>query len=161
MPRGFSARPARSLRRAAALRNVVGKEPDARESASTGAWSSWLLHEQSAVDLDRRAGGLLMGAPAALRVALGQPDRYSRMMIVNAGTEPTAAQLKRAGVVRIALVAGERDATAQVEASREAPRRGRRRSALLQLGQDRALLRRLECPANDAEALDWTLSEWR
>lgn len=69
--------------------------------------------EPNAIDLDRRLlVGYSLGAPAALRVALKQPGRYQRMMIVNASTEPSAAQLKKAGIVRIALVAGERDSTA-------------------------------------------------
>lgn len=70
-------------------------------------------HENGSVDLGRRVlVGYSLGAPAALRVALAQPGRWQRLVIVNAGTEPSAAQLGRAGITRIALVAGEQDATA-------------------------------------------------
>jgi predicted esterase len=74
-----------------------------------------LLAEREAdgVDLGRRVlVGYSLGAPAALRIALEQPGRWQRLMIVNAGTEPSAAQLKKAGITRIALVAGEADGTA-------------------------------------------------
>lgn len=69
--------------------------------------------EPDEVDLGRRILiGYSLGAPAALRVALAQPGRWQRMMIVNAGTEPSALLLKKAGISRIALVAGEADRTA-------------------------------------------------
>lgn len=72
-----------------------------------------LLAERESVDLGRRVLiGYSLGAPAALRIALAQPGRWQRLMIVNAGTEPSAAQLEKAGIRRIALVAGEQDATA-------------------------------------------------
>lgn len=72
-----------------------------------------LLAERESVDLGRRVLiGYSLGAPAALRIALGQPGRWQRLMIVNAGTQPSAAQLGKAGIRRIALVAGEQDATA-------------------------------------------------
>ena len=65
------------------------------------------------LDLGRRVLiGYSLGAPAALRIALAQPGRWQRLMIVNAGTEPSAAQLRKAGITRVALVAGEQDATA-------------------------------------------------
>lgn len=65
------------------------------------------------VDLTRRAlVGYSLGAPAALRMALDQPGRYQRLMIVNASIEPSKAQLARAKVSRVAFVAGEADRTA-------------------------------------------------
>jgi predicted esterase len=61
---------------------------------------------------ERRAlVGYSLGGPAALRVALAEPGRYQRLMIVNASVVPSAAQLEKAQVTRIALVAGERDRT--------------------------------------------------
>lgn len=69
--------------------------------------------EPEKVDLGRRVLiGYSLGAPAALRLALAQPGRWQRLMIVNAGTEPSAAQLRKAGITRVALVAGDQDATA-------------------------------------------------
>ncbi|MCK6538135.1 MAG: hypothetical protein L6Q84_34610 [Polyangiaceae bacterium] len=69
--------------------------------------------EPDKVDLGRRVLiGYSLGAPAALRVALAQPGRWQRLMIVNAGTEPSAAQLRKSGITRVALVAGEQDTTA-------------------------------------------------
>lgn len=56
--------------------------------------------------------GYSLGAPAALLQVTRSPGRYERLMLVNASTEPTPAQMKRAGIVRVALVAGQRDATA-------------------------------------------------
>jgi pimeloyl-ACP methyl ester carboxylesterase len=65
------------------------------------------------VDAKRKAlVGYSLGAPAALRIALAQPGQWSGLMIVNAGVEPSAATLRKAGVRRIALVAGERDRSA-------------------------------------------------
>lgn len=69
--------------------------------------------EPEKVDLGRRVLiGYSLGAPAALRIALAQPGRWQRLMLVNAGTEPSAAQLRKAGITRVALVAGDQDATA-------------------------------------------------
>jgi pimeloyl-ACP methyl ester carboxylesterase len=66
------------------------------------------------IDAGRKAlVGYSLGAPAALRVALAQPGQWSGLMIVNASVEPSAATLRKAGVLRIALVAGERDRSAQ------------------------------------------------
>jgi predicted esterase len=56
--------------------------------------------------------GYSLGAPAALLQAIQEPGRYDRLMIVNASVEPAAAMMKKAGVRRVALVAGARDATA-------------------------------------------------
>jgi predicted esterase len=55
--------------------------------------------------------GYSLGAPAAMLQVMREPYRYDRLMIVNASMEPSVAQMKRAGVRRVALVAGERDAT--------------------------------------------------
>lgn len=64
------------------------------------------------VDLERRALiGYSLGAPAALRMTLREPGRWQRLMIVNAPVVPSAAQLTRAGITRIALVSGGRDRT--------------------------------------------------
>lgn len=56
--------------------------------------------------------GYSLGAPAALLQVMREPSRYDRLMIVNASVEPAAAAMKKAGVKRVALVAGARDATA-------------------------------------------------
>ena len=56
--------------------------------------------------------GYSLGAPAALLQVVREPGRYHRLMLVNASVAPTAAQLKKAGIERVALVAGARDATA-------------------------------------------------
>ncbi len=71
------------------------------------------LVEQESLGAGRRAiVGYSLGAPAALQIALGQPGRWQRLMIVNASVVPSAAQLKRAGVTRLVLVAGDHDRTA-------------------------------------------------
>lgn len=65
------------------------------------------------IDTRRKAlVGYSLGAPAALRIALAQPGQWSGLMIVNAGVQPSAATLKKAGIRRVALVAGERDRSA-------------------------------------------------
>jgi pimeloyl-ACP methyl ester carboxylesterase len=65
------------------------------------------------VDSTRKAlVGYSLGATAALRIALAQPGQWNGLMIVNAGVEPGAATLRKAGVKRIALVAGDRDRSA-------------------------------------------------
>jgi len=65
------------------------------------------------IDTGKRAlVGYSLGAPAALRIALAQPGQWSGLMIVNASVEPSAATLRKAGVRRIALVAGDRDRSA-------------------------------------------------
>ena len=65
------------------------------------------------IDARRKAlVGYSLGAPAALRIALAQPGEWSGLMIVNAGVEPSAATVRKAGVKRIALVAGDRDRSA-------------------------------------------------
>jgi predicted esterase len=56
--------------------------------------------------------GYSMGASAALRIVLKEPGKFQGLVIVNAGVLPSAADLRRAGVARVALVAGERDRTA-------------------------------------------------
>jgi predicted esterase len=56
--------------------------------------------------------GYSLGAPAALLQAIREPGRYDRLMIVNASVEPAAATMKKAGLKRVALVAGAKDATA-------------------------------------------------
>lgn len=70
--------------------------------------------EPGTMDLGRRTlVGYSLGAPAALRLALSEPGRWRRLMIVNASTDPSLAHLKKAGVERLALVAGELDGTSQ------------------------------------------------
>ena len=54
-----------------------------------------------------------MGASAALRVVLKEPGRFQTLVIVNASVLPSAADLRRAGVTRVAFVTGDRDRTAQ------------------------------------------------
>jgi predicted esterase len=74
-----------------------------------------VLGERHAGRVDTRRKALVgysLGGPAALRIALAQPGQWRGLMIVNAGVEPSAATLRRAGVRRVALVAGERDRTA-------------------------------------------------
>lgn len=67
----------------------------------------------SDVDAPRAAIiGYSLGAPAALRLASATRGRFRRLMIVNASVTPSAKQLERAGIERIALVAGARDRTA-------------------------------------------------
>lgn len=61
--------------------------------------------------------GYSLGAPAALLQVVREPGRYHRLMLVNASVAPTAAQMKKAGIERVALVAGARDATAPKLAS--------------------------------------------
>ncbi|MEZ4222523.1 MAG: alpha/beta hydrolase-fold protein [Polyangiaceae bacterium] len=77
-------------------RGVVALEPKAR-----------------GVDLERRAIiGFSLGGPSALRIALHEPGRWQRLMVVNANVIPSPAQLKKAGIERVALVAGELDPVA-------------------------------------------------
>jgi pimeloyl-ACP methyl ester carboxylesterase len=65
------------------------------------------------IDSARKAlVGYSLGATAALRIAVAQPGQWKGLMIVNAGVEPSAATLRKAGVKRIALVAGDRDRSA-------------------------------------------------
>ena len=74
------------------------------------------LGERHAERIDPRRKALVgysLGAAAALRIAIAEPGQWSGLMIVNAGVEPSAATLRKAGVRRIALVAGERDRSAQ------------------------------------------------
>jgi predicted esterase len=66
------------------------------------------------IDAARRVlVGYSMGGSAALRVVLKEPGKFQSLVIVNAGVLPSAADLRRAGVTRVAFVAGERDRTAQ------------------------------------------------
>jgi predicted esterase len=72
-----------------------------------------LTEREKTVDSARRAlVGYSLGGPAALRVALAAPGRYQRLMFVNAGVTPSKAVLEKAGVTRVAFVAGEADGTA-------------------------------------------------
>ncbi len=65
------------------------------------------------VDLERRAIiGFSLGGPAALRIALHEPGRWQRLMVVNANVIPSPAQLRKAGIDRVALVAGQHDPVA-------------------------------------------------
>jgi len=65
------------------------------------------------IDTRRKAlVGYSLGGMAAMRIVQAQPGQWSGLMIVNAGVEPSAATLRRAGIKRVALVAGERDRTA-------------------------------------------------
>ena len=65
------------------------------------------------VDLGRRALiGFSLGGPSALRIALHEPGRWQRLMIVNANVIPSPAQLTQAGIERLALVAGAMDPVA-------------------------------------------------
>jgi pimeloyl-ACP methyl ester carboxylesterase len=57
--------------------------------------------------------GYSMGASAALRLALASHDEWAALMLVNAGLELHAAPLVKAGVQRVALVAGARDRSAE------------------------------------------------
>ncbi len=83
-----------------------------RLTGQVGRFTSALV-EQESLSAGRRAlVGYSLGAPAALQIALAEPGRWQRLMIVNASVVPSAAQLKRAGVTRLALVAGAHDRTA-------------------------------------------------
>jgi predicted esterase len=67
----------------------------------------------AAIDARRRVlVGYSMGASAALRVVLKDPGKFQGLVIVNASVLPSAADLRRAGVTRVAFVAGARDRTA-------------------------------------------------
>jgi predicted esterase len=67
-----------------------------------------------AIDAGRRVLiGYSMGGSAALRIVLKDPGTFQALMIVNASVLPSAADLRRSGVVRLALVAGDKDRTAQ------------------------------------------------
>jgi predicted esterase len=71
------------------------------------------LEAREATPPKRRAlVGYSLGAPAALRIALAEPGSWQRLMIVNASVTPSAAQLRKAQITRLALVAGARDRTA-------------------------------------------------
>lgn len=73
-----------------------------------------LFDREKKIDGSRRAlVGYSLGGPAALRIALASPGRYQRLMFVNASVQPSKAVLKKAGVTRVAFVAGEADGTAK------------------------------------------------
>lgn len=81
-----------------------------RIQAATGALQA--SEGDRVSDGPRAIIGYSLGAPSALLQALREPGRYDRLMIVNASVEPPASSLKKAGVRRVALVSGARDATA-------------------------------------------------
>jgi predicted esterase len=64
-----------------------------------------------------RTGGVLvgysLGANAALSMLARQPaGNWTGLVIINSSTVPTPEELRRAGVTRVALVAGDHDMTA-------------------------------------------------
>jgi predicted esterase len=86
------------------------KDAEARLQAATDA-----LREKEAGRVGTGSMAIVgysLGAPAALLQAIREPGRYDRLMIVNASVEPAAAMMKKAGLKRVALVAGAKDATA-------------------------------------------------
>ncbi len=77
------------------------------------ATEALVAEEAGHVDTARRAlVGYSLGAFAAMNVLAERPAVYSRLMLVNAAISPSKLQLTRAGIARVALVAGERDASA-------------------------------------------------
>jgi len=89
---------------------ATAKEAEARLQAATDALRA---KEAGRVGAGPMAiVGYSLGAPAALLQAIREPGRYDRLMIVNASVEPAAATMKKAGLKRVALVAGTKDATA-------------------------------------------------
>ena len=88
----------------------IGK--DAQLVGQVRAFSDALETAHSAQIGRRALVGYSLGAPAALRIALASPGRYQRLMIVNASVTPSVAQLEKAQVLRLALVAGDNDRTA-------------------------------------------------
>lgn len=57
--------------------------------------------------------GYSLGAAAASQaLALARPGEWTALMVINASVVPSAAELRKAGVKRVALVAGEHDMTA-------------------------------------------------
>ncbi|MFO0660156.1 MAG: hypothetical protein U0165_10040 [Polyangiaceae bacterium] len=56
--------------------------------------------------------GYSLGANAAATVLAEQPGQWSGLVIVNSSAIPSAEELQKAGVSRIALVAGDHDMTA-------------------------------------------------
>jgi predicted esterase len=88
----------------------MAKEAEARLQAATDALRA---KEAGRVGAGPMAiVGYSLGAPVALLQAIREPGRYDRLMIVNASVEPAAATMKKAGLKRVALVAGAKDATA-------------------------------------------------
>jgi hypothetical protein len=62
---------------------------------------------------ERALVGYSLGAAAASAlVATATPGEWTSLMVVNASTLPTASQVRKAGIGRVALVAGEHDMTA-------------------------------------------------
>jgi hypothetical protein len=102
---------------------LCGGGPGSRWSGAPGALAKAI--DASVEGLERRlpAGaklgpgralvGYSLGASAAGKaIALARPGQWSALMVVNASAVPSAAELRKAGVKRVALVAGERDMTA-------------------------------------------------
>ncbi|HEU4406417.1 MAG TPA: hypothetical protein VFS43_14225 [Polyangiaceae bacterium] len=102
---------------------LCGGGPGSRWSGAPGALAKAV--NASVEGLERRlpAGsklgpgralvGYSLGAAAASKVIeLARPGEWSGLVVVNASAVPSAAQLRKAGVKRVALVAGERDMTA-------------------------------------------------
>lgn len=66
------------------------------------------------VDLERKAlVGYSLGASAALRIASGSRAEYRGLLLLNAGLSPDPRAMRKAGLARIALVAGDRDMSRQ------------------------------------------------
>lgn len=87
--------------------------PKALTARTDAATTALLANDGDFVDDSRRAlVGYSLGAFAALPIVTEQPGKFSRLMLVNAAVSPSKAQLEKAGVVRIAFVAGDRDPTA-------------------------------------------------
>jgi len=56
--------------------------------------------------------GYSLGAVAAMRIVRKQPQRWHRLMIVNASVTPGPRELSATALDRVAFVSGSRDATA-------------------------------------------------
>ena len=69
-----------------------------------------LARENPTVDLARKVlVGYSLGATAALRIVSASEGEWRGLMLLNAGLDPHPATLEAAGLLRVALVAGERD----------------------------------------------------
>ncbi len=69
-----------------------------------------LVQQHPEADRTRKAlVGYSMGAAAALRLVSQNPGEYRGLMLVNAGNKPEPWTMRKAGVSRVALVAGALD----------------------------------------------------
>lgn len=67
--------------------------------------------EKSQIDDRRALIGYSLGAVAVMRIVRKQPQRWHRLMIVNASVTPAPSELRSTAVERVAFVSGSGDAT--------------------------------------------------